>query len=188
LRLILFLQFTFISFALSQEIRFFKEDITFQIVRESFLVDGYYWFSNPSNSRVEKLIYFPFCAADKNDIVDSVELFNITHGVAQDILNKSNTGFYFVLNLMKSDTAVMRIKYRQKIIGDSASYILRSTQYWQNPLKTVEYKLRIGKRMRVTNFSIIPDTMYTIEDENIYYWKRNNFMPQTDFIFHFKPL
>lgn len=67
-------------------------------------------------------------------------------------------------------------------------YVLRSTQRWQRPLEHAEYKLRIDKRRSVTRFSIVPDKVYTIEDENIYYWKRINFMPQTDFVFHFKPM
>jgi hypothetical protein len=188
MRLILILHLLCSSFVIGQEIRFFREDITFQIAHESFFVDGYYWFSNPSNTNVEKLIFFPFATSDKNEIVDSVELFNITKGAVQNILNRNNTGFYFVLNMMQGDTVIMRIQYRQKIVSDSVLYVLRSTQYWQRPIESAEYKLRIGKLMNITKISIIPDKVYTIEDENIYYWKRNNFMPQTDFIFHFKPL
>jgi len=188
MRWIIVLIFIFKSIAMAQEINFFKEDITFQISEGTFRVEGYYWFSNHTKANVEKLIYFPFGSVNLHQPNDVLEVFNINEAVAQNILNKTTDGFYFVLNLSGGDTTAIRIIYQHKTKSDSVMYVLRSTQYWQRPLESAEYKLRIDKRMSVTRFSIVPDKVYTLEDENIYYWKRFNFMPYTDFVFHFKPM
>ncbi len=187
MRWILILVVVMQSYAIAQEVIFFKEDITFQISEENFRVEGYYWFYNLINTNIEKLIYFPFGGDNLHESNDFLEVFNVTEGTAQNVLDKTSDGFYFVLNLRGGDTTTIRIVYQYNIKSDSVMYVLRSTQHWQNPLQSAEYKLRIDKRRDVTRFSIVPDTVYAVENENIYYWKRINYMPQTDFVFHFSP-
>lgn len=186
MRWVIVLMFAFQTIAIAQEINFFKEDITFQISEGIFKVEGYYWFSNLTKRSVEKLIYFPFGSGNHLEPNDFLEVFNLTEARVHNVLDKTADGFYFVLNLHGEDTATIRIVYQYKIKSDSVIYILRSTQHWQRPLECAEYKLRADKKWFITRFSIVPDKEYTIEEEKIYYWKRINFMPQTDFVFHFE--
>lgn len=186
MKLLLLLQFFFFAIISAQDIRFLKEDITFQIQQEYFIVEGYYWFTNQSSLLDEQLIYFPFGVTDVKETVDSIEIYNILAGMSPRINETGNKGSFFNLNVPYRDTAVIRIKYRQKIISDSVMYILRSTQYWKKPLESAEYKLRIGKQMVMTGFSVQPDKVYSIGNENIYHWKRIDFMPEKDLIFHFR--
>ncbi len=174
------------SCALSQEVVFFKEDITFRLSKEYFVVDGAYWFSNPSDRSVERLIYYPFPVAGKNSSVDSVDIFDITHGVQPKISNRAQGGFSFILTMRSHDTSLYHIAYRQKVSGDSAMYILRSTQAWNRPLGYAEYKLVVEDSVAISGFSYDPDEVYNIEGKNIYVWKRTDFMPRKDFVIHFK--
>lgn len=174
------------SRAVGQEVNFFKEDITFRLTTEFFYVDGTYWFSNPSNRKAEELIYYPIPVAGKNNPVDSIDFFDITQGVQPQISKRKEAGFNFILAIAAHDTALYHIAYRQKLNGDSAMYILRTTQAWNRPLEYAEYRLMIGDSIDVTGFSYDPDKVYTIEGNKIYLWKRVDFMPEKDFVIHFK--
>lgn len=175
------------SFALGQDIRFFKEDITFRLSREYFVVDGYYWFSSLSDHGADRLIYYPLPVAGKTSSVDSVDIFDITNGVQPKISDRTEYGFSFVLKIAGHDTALCHIVYRQKVTGDSAIYILRSTQAWEKPLESAEYKLVIDDSIEVTRFSYDADRIYDIEGKKIYLWRQSDFMPDQDFVIHFKP-
>jgi hypothetical protein len=175
------------SNALGQEVFFFKEDITFRLSSEYFYVDGTYWFSNPSNREVERLIYYPFPVAGKISSVDSVDVFDITKGAQPKISDRTETGFSFVLTIAGHDTTLCHIAYRQKVTSDSAIYILRSTQAWNRPLEYAEYKLMVDDSVAATGFSYDPDKVYNVEGKKIYLWSRTDFMPDKDFVVRFRP-
>jgi len=175
------------SFASAQGIIFCKEDITFRLTSKYFLVDGTYWFSNPSGHETESLIYYPFSIAAGTDSVDSVDIVDLSKGFQPRISNRTDAGFSFVLTMAGHDTALYHIAYRQRVSGDSAAYILRSAQAWNRPLEYAEYKLMAENSISVTEFSYKPDKIYDFEGKKIYLWRRSSFMPDRDFVIHFKP-
>lgn len=172
------------SYASGQETNFFKEDITFRLGGKYFVVNGYYWFSNPSDNERRNVIFYPL--NEETGPVDSVEVSEVAGRGHVKILDRTKAGFMFVLNLPPADTAVYHVVYRQEIIADSAMYILRSTRAWNRPLESAEYKLITDGSIAVTRFSYQPDKVYTIEGQRIYYWKRADFMPDQDMVFHFR--
>ncbi|MBN2365234.1 MAG: hypothetical protein EH225_04315 [Calditrichaeota bacterium] len=169
-----------------QEMAFFQEDITFRIDNEYFQVDGFYWFSNKSGKRLEKSIYFPFGNSPHSKAIDSINVLNISKNTTADIINLSGRGFSFLLEVAPGDTEVYRIRYREELTCDSARYILTSTRRWNKPLEQAEYKLIVSGGVEITGFSIEADRIYGIDGERIYYWKRKEFMPENDMIFHFE--
>ena len=173
------------SCAMGQDISFVKEDITFRLDKDHFIVDGNYWFANPSDNEVARLIYYPFPATEARS-VDSVDIFDITQGVQPLILNSTDGGFNFVLRIAAHDTSLCHIAYRQRISGDSAMYILRSTKAWNRPLDYAEYKLIPDESIEVVRVSYDADKVYNIEGKKIYLWRRISFMPERDFVVHFK--
>jgi hypothetical protein len=183
---ILLFLFFFSPSIYGQEISFYREDITFALDRNHFTVDAFYWFANQSDRNCEKIIYYPFGNSSEKEQVDSVEVCNISQNIIPKIVNRSKNGFSFLLGIAARDTAVYHIKYIQKIASDSVKYILISTQQWNKALDNAEYKLIVDKQIKLTKFSYKPDKVYDIENKNIYYWKRSNFMPKVDMIFHFK--
>ena len=174
------------SCASGQKVIFFKEYIAFRLSTEYFYVDGTYWFSNPSDRGTKRLIYYPLPMAGKISSVDSVDVFDITHGIQPRISDRTETGFSFILRTAGRETTLYHIAYHQKISGDSAVYILRSTQAWNRPLDYAEYKLLVEDSVVTTGFSYSPDKVYDVEGKKIYLWRRGNFMPDKDFIIYFK--
>jgi hypothetical protein len=183
---ILVFLFLFTPAIYGQELSFFKEDITFTLDRNYFTVDAYYWFANQSDMRREDIIYYPFGNSSEKEKVDSFEVCNISQNTIPKIVNNSKNGFTFLLEITGRDTAVYHIKYIQTIASDSVKYILTSTQQWNKALDHAEYKLIVDKQIKLTEFSYKPDKVYNIEGKKIFFWKRINFMPTSDMIFHFK--
>ncbi|HUI31475.1 MAG TPA: hypothetical protein VLX91_14795 [Candidatus Acidoferrales bacterium] len=175
------------SNALCQGVVFSREDITFRLSSKHFIVDGYYWFYNLTAHEVNMSIYYPFPATGNAGTVDSVDIFDIAQESQPKFLGRTETGFSFILTIAGHDTTLYHIAYRQKVAGDSATYILRSTHAWNRPLDYAEYKLMIEDSIRVFKFSYDPDTLYDIGGKRIYLWRRTNFMPERDFVIHFKP-
>jgi hypothetical protein len=174
------------SCILSQDLNFIREDITFNLDTACFKVEGFYWFHNSSSEETGQLIYYPFPVSDKKGIIDSVDVIDITASIRRNIVDLTDNGFYFFVSLPPQDTGLYRITYRQKLYADSAVYILRSTASWGKPLESAEFKLIVNNPELVKSFSYSPDTTYNIEDKIIYYWKRDNFMPEKDMVFHFR--
>ncbi len=183
---VLFFVFLFCPVIYCQDLSFFKEDITFTIDNRHFTVDGFYWFTNQSNMGCENIIYYPFGNSSEKEQVDSVEVYNISQNIIPKIINRSKNGFTFLLNIAGGDTVVYHIKYVQTVACDSVKYILTSTQQWNKALDRAEYKLMVDTLTKLTGFSYKPDKVYDIDGKKIYYWKRSNFMPASDMIFHFK--
>ena len=172
--------------AFSQELRFLKEDINFKLNSEYFEVEGLYWFANLTNHSIEKVIFYPFGNTNKDEIIDSVEIINIMEGSINNVLNRNESGFNFLVKLENGDTTIYRIRYRQKLNCDSVRYILHSTQLWNEALESVEYKLIVSEPVVVTDYSYTPDETFSIQGKKIYYWKRSDFLPEKDLIFHFE--
>ncbi len=183
MRSIIILLFLMSPAVFSQDLSFFKEDINFTLDMNYFTVDGYYWFANQSEKPSESTIYYPF--SNGTEKIDSIEVYNISQNTIPKILNRSKDGFTFLLKIAGGDTAVYHIKYIQTIVSDSVKYILTSTQRWNKALDNAEYKLIVANNLKLSGFSYEPDKIYEIEGKKIYFWKRSNFMPAYDMIFHF---
>lgn len=172
------------SCAHAQELKFVREDITFYLNAASLRVDGYYWFHNTGSRDAETKIYYPI--NPKAGRVDSAGVTNMSADRATGISDSSADGFGFTARIRSGDTAVYRIGYRQTVSGDSAMYILLSTRSWNSPLSLAEYRLVVSPPIEVIGFSYKPDTLYDVQGERIYYWKRVDFMPGRNMVFYFR--
>ncbi len=181
---ILFIVLAICLTASGQRADFLKEDITFRLDKVYFDVEGYYWFANNSSKPVNSEIYYPF-PEYKGGVVDSIRLYNISAGQKTRYKLEGANGISFHLFIPPHDTVLFQTGYRQKISGDSAVYILRTTKGWGKPLVYAEYKLIVPDTLNIKKFTYPPDKLYNIEKEKIYYWKMENFMPANDMIFYF---
>ncbi|MCX6150261.1 MAG: hypothetical protein NTX22_07045 [Ignavibacteriales bacterium] len=184
MRKILYLIFFLSSFVLGQRADFFKEDITFRLDSLAIDVDGYYWFANRSDKTIESNIFYPF-PNYSDEKIDSIRLYNLSDGRETSFAKEGENGISFFLNIPPFDTVIFQIGYRQKLIGDSAVYILRTTQGWGKPIAYAEFKLIVSNSFLIKQFIYPPDKTYKFEKYKIYYWKKENFMPVQDMIFYF---
>jgi len=172
------------SIILGQRADFFREDITFRIDSNYFDVEGYYWFTNHSDKSIRSNIYYPFPNSSEGEI-DSIRLFNISAGQQTNYNNERDTGISFNMYISPHDTVLFQIGYRQKLKGDSVVYILKTTKAWNKPIDLAEYKLIIPASLLIKEFSYTPDKYYEMENQKVYYWKKENFMPESDMVFYF---
>lgn len=173
--------------AYSQGISFIKEDITFRLDKNYFIVEGLYWFVSTSDKEVEKLIFYPFAINSDSEEINSVEVFNQSKNYKVALIDKIPNGIKFLLRGESQDTIIYRITYTQRVITDSVKYILTSTSEWGHTLITAEYKLIVKDTFKIKSFSYEPEQIYALDGNKIFYWKKNDFMPAADMVFYFDP-
>ena len=179
--LILFLSLNLFA----QSIDFYKEDITFKLNKTKFYISGLYHFKNTSDKLQKSLIYFPViptCITNKADSINIINLSNLQHVP----YNRKTSGFTFLLESKANDSTIYQIEYEQDICGDSALYILESTQKWVKPLRSGIYKLIVPDSLEIEFLSYEPDSIYSFTNYKIYYLYKINFFPDRNLVFKIK--
>lgn len=91
-------------------------------------------------------------------------------------------GATFKIEIKPEETSKFRISYRQKLLGNRAEYILTTTQSWGRPLEQANYTLIIPNKLSIDSLSYTPDSFETKRDRIIFFWEKENFMPDRNFI------
>ena len=169
----------------SQQIDFYKEDLTFRISNDTFFVSGNYYLK--SDSEINKQISL-FYEVPTDSIyyypVNSTYFYNITTN--EEIKNVKRTTSGMVFPIFQQVETTLFVSYQQKLKSNTAKYILRTTRYWRKPFEEATYKLIIPNELEVSKFTYVPDKTEIIGDKKIYYWSKKDFMPSTDMEFEFK--
>jgi hypothetical protein len=168
------------------EVNFVRENITMKIEKEYFYVNGIYYLQNSDNDRI--VLTYPFPEGPDYGNVDSIFFFNLTTNDTVKILKSNQERIMFSLDLKLNEETALQVSYRQKLKSNVAKYILKSTLAWQTPLEVAFYQLIVPEYIRINQFSILPDDSLQTQHETLYYWKKSNYMPQSDMIIHFSLL
>ena len=94
-------------------------------------------------------------------------------------------GASFTIQIEPDSTAVYRICYRQELKGEKAEYILTTTQTWGRPFEQVNYTLTFPRELSLDSLSYIPDSLREESNRYIFFWYKENFMPDRNFEIHF---
>lgn len=158
------------------KVSFFEEHIDFSIDKDYFTINGIYSFCNHSGVKVNQTILFPF-AVEVTEI-DSIRIVNLktSSGIG---FNPSGKLISFTIPILPNDTVDINLFYRQKT-SVSNKYIITSTKAWGKPLEKADYSLTADKDISIKTFSYTPDSFN--KKRKIYFWHKENFMPETDFI------
>mgnify|MGYP000429280621 FL=1 len=76
---------------------------------------------------------------------------------------------------------MIRIGYTQELKGSKAEYILMSTKSWGQSLTEVNYTLITPHDLKVDSLSYPPDFSNDKSGKTIYYYHKENFMPDREF-------
>lgn len=175
-----------ISVALEcQPIEFFREDITFTIQDSFFCVDGVYHFCNVTEKPVTSILFYPFPVDSLYAGVDSVFIYNLTDSIPVD-LRRKESGVSFQVSLEPFRVGKYKIFYTQKLYGNKAEYILKTTKYWEKPLQVANFQLEIPSHIKIDSLSYEPDSVYVNEGKSKYFWQMKNFMTDKNFIILFE--
>lgn len=172
---------------LSQQLRFFREDISFVLEPECFQVHGEYYFSNPGMDSVKSVLRYPYPIDESFGPVDSVFCYADKGTQADPVIGSNQQHTDFKVHLAPGESKVYHIGYRQKLSGNKAQYILRSTASWGEGFDSVNYSL-YAKHVEIDSLSYTPDKVILKENVSEFYWRKKDFMPRKDFLVFFHPL
>ena len=181
---ILFILF-FITDLFPLDLQFFREDLNFEIKDEYFYVDGIYYFRNLKDKEIKKILFYPFPVDTLYGEVDSIRAINVLSDSIDTIIRRNEKGAFFTLEIEPDTTVKYRISYCQKLLGNKAEYILVTTQSWGRPFEQVNYTLTFPKELILDSLSYMPDSLKDIGNKYIFYWYKENFMPDRNFKIHF---
>lgn len=166
-------------------LEFIREDLSFTIQDSFFNVDGIYYICNVTDKPVNNILYYPFPTDSLYGIVDSVLIYNLTDSIPAEIIRRKENGVSFKVSLEPFRVGKYKIFYRQKLYGNKAEYILTTTKYWGKPLQKANFQLEIPNHIKIDSLSYEPDSIYVNKGISKYFWQKNNFMPNKNFIILF---
>ena len=181
---ILFILF-FITDIFSLDLQFFREDLSFEIKEYHFFIDGLYYFRNTSNKELKQRLIYPFPQNPAYGKVDSLFVINVIDSTITANMQIGDKGASFTIQIEPDSTAVYRICYRQELKDKKAEYILTTTQTWGRPFEQVNYTLTFPKELSLDSLSYMPDSLREENNRYIFFWYKENFMPDRNFIIHF---
>ncbi|OFX27914.1 MAG: hypothetical protein A2033_01890 [Bacteroidetes bacterium GWA2_31_9] len=187
LSLLIFIYVFFTSLIVhSQNLQFYREDLTFEIKDGFFYVDGIYNFCNKGDKEIKQILFYPFPKDSIYGNIDSIIAIDLNSKSINIISNKTEIGFYFKIELNSYGVGKYKISYRQKLLKNKAEYILLTTQKWDKPFDSANYKLITPAKMIMKSISYEPDSIKQINDNAIYFWYKKDFMPYQNMIFCFE--
>ena len=167
-----------------QRISFFREDLDFRLTKDIFEVDGLYYFRNLTDVELKQMLFYPFPDVDKYGEIAYIQI-NIENDTASLLATQSLKGSMFKVIIPPNGEVACRIRYGQKLISNEAMYIITTTQRWARPFEIANYSLTFPINIQLDSISMPPDSVGQSADDTKYYWKREGFMPEVDFIFRF---
>ena len=167
-----------------QKISFFKEELDFKLTKDIFEVDGLYYFRNLTDRELKQMLFYPFPDVKK---YGEIVYISVTpeNDTASLLATQSPKGSMFKLIIPPKGEVAYRIKYGQKLISSEAMYIITTTQRWAKPFEKAIYTFNFPENIKLDSISIPPDSIAVSAGNTFYYWMREDFMPEVDFIFHF---
>jgi hypothetical protein len=171
------LLFFILKISAKNPVSFPSEFIDFKIDSSYFSINGIYTFRNNTGTISNSNILFPF--AIKTALVDSIKIINLSNFRTVNY-TKLEQSISFNLHLLPSDSVEYNIFYRQHLEKKN-TYILTTTKSWGAPLEKAVYTLTTGRNMKISSFSINPDSSKTDNFIKTYFWTKYKFTPQSDF-------
>jgi len=168
----------------SQNLQFYREDIVFTLHENHMETDAVYHFVNVGEKEIKTPLFYPF-PENTMELIDFIEVKN--DRTREAIPHRpGKSGIFFNIEVKAYGQASYRVFYRQKLVEKKFTYILTSTEAWNRPLEFANFKLQVPLEAKVDSMSYQPDTNFTSKDLQYFFWKKEDFMPDTDFsvLFH----
>lgn len=181
----LFIIFLFLSYKAFGELRFYREDLHFNLSDSTFTVNGLYYLRNTSSDIYHQRLFYPFPQDSLYGNVDKVICKNTTRLDSTRILKWDQRGAHLLVIIPAQDSTIVRIGYEQRIMGGTAEYILTTTNYWGRGFQQANYQLTLPKYLSLDSLSYIPDKLQETETTYKLIWQLSNFLPQKNFIIKF---
>ena len=183
--LVIFLLSFLHSGLFTQDIEFVREDLTFELQCEYFMVSGDYYFCNVGENPVRQVMFYPFPVDPAYGPVDSVIVTRKSSG-KNVFRNSGSKGVSFFVDIEPYEIEIYEISYRQQLMANKAEYILTTTATWNRPLELLSFELIFPDDIIIDSISYQPDSRDTSGLINHYYWTRKDFMPDKNMVICFQ--
>ena len=162
-------------------VHFTEEQIDIRVCPDEVIVDGYYVYQNPFPFPVSQGFIIPFPVDDRHLGPSFLQVRQL-QPEEKDIGPWYMLGVNrFSLTFKANGTCRVHVRYRQKVIGESASYILVTTKPWRRPLQRTVYRMfPEGVEISASNYGLSRQARDFLE------FRRENFMPDEDWSFSWK--
>lgn len=188
LKIIILLFFLLLFSRLSPlNLDFFREDLDFEIKKNHFCVDGIYYFRNNSAEKITRLLFYPFPLDSLYGKVDSMRAICLSDS-SECLIKSNDKGFSFKIMIAPKQEEKYRLSYRQELFGNIAEYILTTTQRWGKPFEEVNYRIFLPTEIKLDSLSYFPDSLQTVENKHIFFYHKENFMPDRNLKILFEKL
>ena len=169
--------------AYSQNLSFFRENITMKIEGRDFYVSGTYYFRYDKNDK--KLLHYPFPTGELYGNPDSVYLYDLTNDFVIKPLEIDSSMLLFLVDFSNHPELVIQISYKQPLKSNQAEYIIETTKVWGKAFEEATYQLIVPSNISIQNFSILPSDSIITEFKKVYTWQKYNYMPERNMVFKF---
>jgi len=180
---VLYVMITLLCKVNAQNISFYKEHITFKIENGYFHVNGTYYLKNNQNASNQIALFYPFPVDTLYSKADSLTIYCMEKNQEITDYKLGDRGVLFTCEV--DSVVTLLISYQQKLNCNEARYLLTTTKQWMKPLEEATFELIVPDEIQITSFSYPPDRSLKIGNEMLYYWQKENFMPEEDMIFIF---
>ena len=164
---------------------FYREDLTFILDDSSFTVTGYYYFLNTSEEDKKMDMLYPYPASDDYGKITDVYAYKHGNPLKNALLHYNDKAAIINLEIDAGETTMIRIGYTQELTGNKAEYILMSTKSWGQSLKEVNYTLIAPHELKIDSLTYPPDFSNDKSGKAIFYYHKENFMPDKEFEVYF---
>ncbi len=162
-------------------IAFEMEQLSFELSDSLMIFDGLFSFSNLSALREKDEIYFPIIVDNDQAMYDS--LFVTWEETGYPVpTRRLEGGFWFTLELPGRSIDTIRIRYRQKLNGKQAKYILLSANSWAKALAYASYRVSLPQGSKVKHYPFEDRVeAQLIDGRLVWTWHVHDFVPKKDF-------
>lgn len=174
---------------MNMPIEFYKEEISMTINDGEFTISGTYYFRNNTEMDKPMSIVFPFNIDDSTHYPHEISAFIVN---ADDTLeldyqeNRERGSIRIAIPIKPEETTVWCLEYTQKIDRPQATYILKSTQAWGQPLEEALYKIDIPDNIDIDYIWADVDSVTAGDNREILWIHKTEYMPFKDMTIKWK--
>jgi hypothetical protein len=169
-----------------QGLRFEKEKLDFFMERDTVRMTGDYHFANPSPDTVHTTIEYPILVLPAQSFPHSIRITDALDGRPVDH-RIDRGGLRFPLSVEPFGWRAIRIEFTQPVTSGRFEYLLTSTASWGSGLKLAEYRIRLPRGCSLKSCSLTVDRTRVENGRVILSIRREDFMPDRNLVFEWKP-
>ncbi|MFP4415658.1 MAG: DUF4424 family protein [Chitinispirillaceae bacterium] len=171
-----------VSAVRAEEIIFDSESVFVELgIAETLSVYGSYLFMNPTGQAVSQTIIYPFPVDSNHEFPHEISV--VPDHAEKVSFKRYAKGIGFPVKIPPHDSLRCRIRYVQRIKEQKGTYILKTTQHWDRPLRYSELRLLIPQEHVFSFISYESDTVIVDAGRLNYHFSFRDFMPKKDLDF-----